>query len=71
MTITLNGREVSGNSRMTVLELAQESGVNIPTRCHDPNLTPSRCLSHLPGGKRKLGCTRGILCHPHSSGNGN
>ena len=25
---------------MTVLELAQESGVNIPTLCHDPNLTP-------------------------------
>lgn len=25
---------------MTVLELAQESGVDIPTLCHDPHLTP-------------------------------
>jgi len=25
---------------MTVLELARESGVDIPTLCHDPNLTP-------------------------------
>jgi len=40
VTITLNGREVSGHSGMTVLELAQESGVDIPTLCHDPNLTP-------------------------------
>ena len=38
ITITLNGREVSGHPGMTVLELAQESGVNIPTLCHDPRL---------------------------------
>lgn len=40
ITITLNGREVSGRPGMTVLELAREAGVNIPTLCHDPNLTP-------------------------------
>lgn len=39
ITITLNGREVSGHSGMTVLELARESGVHIPTLCHDPLLT--------------------------------
>ncbi len=33
ITITLNGREVSGHSGMTVLELARESGVDIPTLC--------------------------------------
>ncbi len=40
ITITLNGREVSGPPGMTILELARESGVDIPTLCHDPYLTP-------------------------------
>jgi len=40
VTITLNGREVSGRPGTTVLELARESGVDIPTLCHDPRLTP-------------------------------
>jgi len=41
ITITLDGVEVSGYSGMTILDLAQESGVDIPTLCHDPHLTPS------------------------------
>ncbi len=40
ITITLNGREVSGYPGMTILELARESGVEIPTLCHDPHLAP-------------------------------
>lgn len=40
MTISLNGQEVSGHSGMTVLELAHESGIHIPTLCHEPYLTP-------------------------------
>jgi formate dehydrogenase alpha subunit len=39
ITITLDGREVSGHPGMTILELAKESGVNIPTLCHDPQLS--------------------------------
>ena len=39
ITITLNGREVSGPGGMTILHLAQESGIDIPTLCHDPHLT--------------------------------
>ena len=38
VTITLNGREVSGSPGMTILDLARESGITIPTLCHDPNL---------------------------------
>ena len=40
ITITLNGVEVSGHPGMTLLELARESGIEIPTLCHDPHLTP-------------------------------
>jgi formate dehydrogenase alpha subunit len=39
ITITLDGREVSGYPGMTIMELAKESGVDIPTLCHDPQLT--------------------------------
>ncbi len=41
ITIVLNGVEVSGNPGTTILGLARESGVYIPTLCHDPNLTPT------------------------------
>ena len=40
ITITLDGVEVSGHPGMTILDLARESGVHIPTLCHDPHLTP-------------------------------
>lgn len=40
ITITLNGREISGQPGMTILDLAQEAGVQIPTLCHDPHLDP-------------------------------
>ncbi len=32
---------MSGHSGMTILELARESGINIPTLCYDPYLNPS------------------------------
>ena len=40
VTITLDGIEVSGYSGMTILELARESGVDIPTLCYDAHLKP-------------------------------
>jgi len=38
VTITLDGVEVSGREGMTILELAQEVGVEIPTLCYDRHL---------------------------------
>ena len=38
ITITLDGREVSGHPGMTILQLAQESGIDIPTLCFDAHL---------------------------------
>jgi len=40
ITITLNGVAVSGHAGMTVLDLARESGLEIPTLCDDANLKP-------------------------------
>ena len=41
VTITLNEVEVSGYPGMTILDLARESGVDIPTLCYEPCLIPS------------------------------
>lgn len=38
VTITLDGTEVSGYAGMSILALAQEAGVHIPTLCHDDHL---------------------------------
>ncbi|MFP3975125.1 MAG: formate dehydrogenase subunit alpha [Dehalococcoidia bacterium] len=40
ITITLDGIEVSGQAGMTILDLARESGVYIPTLCYDSHLKP-------------------------------
>ena len=40
ITVTMNGSELSGHDSMTILELAQENGIDIPTLCHSPDLTP-------------------------------
>ncbi|MEW6183068.1 MAG: molybdopterin-dependent oxidoreductase [Bacillota bacterium] len=40
LTISLNGREVTGESGMTILELARREGVHIPTICYEPHLAP-------------------------------
>ena len=40
ITVTIDGREVSGRSGTTILELAQEMGIKIPTLCHHPQLRP-------------------------------
>ncbi len=41
VTITLDGREVTGMPGETILDLARESGINIPTLCHHPLLSPN------------------------------
>lgn len=40
VAITLDGVPVSGRQGMTILELAHEVGLRIPTLCHDPCLKP-------------------------------
>ena len=40
ITVTINGSRVSVSERMTILEVAQENGIDIPTLCYRPELTP-------------------------------
>lgn len=44
VTLTINGRQVTVPAGITVLEAAQLQGINVPTLCHDPELTkPGAC----------------------------
>lgn len=51
----LDGREVVTEQGSTVLEAAQENGVDIPTLCHDPRLKPYAacriCLVEVEGAR--------------------
>jgi len=40
VTVTIDGAQVSGQDGMTILELAQKSGIDIPTLCYRPELPP-------------------------------
>lgn len=41
MKVIMDGREVKARSGQTILEVARENGVFIPTLCHDPGLEPA------------------------------
>jgi formate dehydrogenase major subunit len=44
VSVFIDGRRLQAGSHMTILEAAQANGVEIPTLCHDPRLTPTgRC----------------------------
>lgn len=55
LTVTLNDKEVKAYSGQMILELCEESGIDIPTLCYDPNLSLhggcSLCLVDIKGAK--------------------
>lgn len=55
-TITIDGRTVQASAGDTVLSLAEEQGISIPTLCHDPRLEPAgccrSCLVEIDGQRR-------------------
>jgi bidirectional [NiFe] hydrogenase diaphorase subunit len=55
-TLKIDDRDVSGREEETVLEVARENGINIPTLCHIPGLTPvgacRLCLVEIKGSPR-------------------
>ena len=68
LTVTIDGAQVSSREGMTILELAQENGIDIPTLCHRPELTPIGacriCVVEVEGSRTLVGS-----CHtPISQG---
>ncbi|RJQ59756.1 MAG: hypothetical protein C4530_08835 [Desulfobacteraceae bacterium] len=58
----IDGRQVSGHQGMTILEAARSVGIEIPTLCYSPDLTPSgncrMCVVEVEGARILAGA-----CH--------
>ncbi len=57
-TLTIDGRQVSGTAGETVLEVARQNGIDIPTLCNLDGLTPTGqcrlCMVEIKGNSRLL-----------------
>jgi len=53
--IELNGKKLLVSPQRTILEVAEQQGIQIPTLCHDPRLLPYAscwiCIVRVPGAK--------------------
>jgi NADH dehydrogenase/NADH:ubiquinone oxidoreductase subunit G len=60
--LTIDGTEVSGHEGMSILEAAEKVGIEIPTLCHRPEITPTGacrvCVVEVEGSKTLVGA-----CH--------
>lgn len=74
--ITINGSQLSGSEGMTILEVAQENGIDIPTLCHKEELKPIGacriCVVEVEGSRTLVGSchtpiTQGMVIYTHSS----
>jgi len=75
ITVTINGTRVSGSEGMTILEVAQENGIDIPTLCYRPELPPIGacriCAVEVEGSRTLVGAChtpimQGMVIHTHS-----
>lgn len=75
ITVTINGSLFTGREGMTILEIAEENGIYIPTLCHRPELSPIGacriCVVEVEGSRTLVGSchtpiTQGMIIHTHS-----
>ena len=75
VTVTIDGSQVSGREGMTILELAKENGIDIPTLCYLPELPPAGacrvCVVEVEGSRTLVGSchtpiTQGMVIYTHS-----
>lgn len=57
-TLTIDGRDIGARADETILEVARENGIHIPTLCHLEGLTPigacRLCLVEVKGSRQLL-----------------
>lgn len=75
IAITINGSQLSGREGMTILEVAQENGIDIPTLCYRAELSPigacRLCVVEVEGSRTLVGSchtpiTPGMIIYTHS-----
>jgi NADH-quinone oxidoreductase subunit G/formate dehydrogenase alpha subunit len=73
--VVINGRETSGHEEMTILQAAQQIGIDIPTLCYSPDFRPTGvcriCAVEVEGSRTLVGACHtpiapGMLIHTHS-----
>jgi NADH dehydrogenase/NADH:ubiquinone oxidoreductase subunit G len=73
--ITMNGIPVTGRAGMTILEVARENGIDIPTLCYLEDLPPvgacRLCVVEVEGSRTLVGSCHtpiieGMIIHTHS-----
>jgi len=76
ITLTMNGSQVSGHEGMTILEVARENGIDIPTLCYVEGFPPlgacRLCVVEVEGSRTLVGSchtpiTQGMVVHTHST----
>jgi len=75
ITVTVNGSQLTGREGMTILEVALENGIDIPTLCYIPELSPTgacrMCVVEVEGSRTLVGSchtpiTEGMVIYTHS-----
>jgi len=75
IALTMNGAPVSGREGQTILEVARENGIDIPTLCYLEDLSPigacRLCVVEVEGSRTLVGSchtpvTEGMVIHTHS-----
>src|SRR5450756_583102 len=55
LKVTIDGKRCTGHRGQTILEVAEENGIWIPTLCYDPRLAPygacRLCLVEVEGAR--------------------
>jgi NADP-reducing hydrogenase subunit HndD len=75
INLTINGKEVTGRSGMTILEVARDNGIDIPTLCYIQDLPPigacRLCVVEVEGSRTLVGschtpAAEGMVIQTHS-----
>ncbi|HEY91757.1 MAG TPA: 2Fe-2S iron-sulfur cluster binding domain-containing protein [Dehalococcoidia bacterium] len=75
LTVNINGCQLTGRDGMTILEVARENGIDIPTLCHRPEFSPIGacriCVVEVESSRTLVGSchtpiTEGMVIHTHS-----
>jgi bidirectional [NiFe] hydrogenase diaphorase subunit len=57
-TLTIDGRQATAAEGETILEVARQNGINIPTLCNKTGLTPTGqcrlCMVEIAGSNRLI-----------------
>jgi NADH:ubiquinone oxidoreductase subunit E/ferredoxin/NAD-dependent dihydropyrimidine dehydrogenase PreA subunit len=70
VTITIDGVQVSIDAGATILDAAKKAGIEIPTLCHEPSISPSGncriCVVEVEGSRTLVGschtpCAEGMV----------